>query len=116
LEGAYLQLRVGSPLEPGVLVGPLIDGKAYAGMTAAIDRALADGGELICGGERVDGFGDNAYYVRPAIIRMPTQTAVVREETFAPILYVLTYHDFDGAVELHNAVPQGLSSSVFTTD
>ncbi|MFE3446280.1 aldehyde dehydrogenase family protein [Nocardia sp. NPDC059180] len=116
LESAYLQLRVGNPLEPGVLVGPLIDGRAYAGMTAAIDRALADGGELICGGERVEGFGDNAYYVRPAIIRMPTQTAVVREETFAPILYVLTYHDFDTAVELHNAVPQGLSSSVFTTD
>lgn len=107
---------MGSPLEPGVLVGPLIDARAHASMIKAIERALDDGGELICGGERVDGFGDDAYYVQPAIIRMPAQTAVVREETFAPILYVLTYHDFETAIELHNAVPQGLSSSVFTTD
>ncbi|MGX1774926.1 L-piperidine-6-carboxylate dehydrogenase [Nocardia brasiliensis] len=116
IESAYQQLRVGNPLEDGVLVGPLIDGRAYAGMRAALDKALADGGELICGGERVDGFGEDAYYVRPAIVRMPAQTAVVREETFAPILYVLTYHDFDSAIALHNAVPQGLSSAVFTAD
>lgn len=116
LESAYLQLRVGNPLEPGVLVGPLINPQAHASMIKAIERALDDGGELICGGERVDGFGDDAYYVQPAIVRMPAQTAVVREETFAPILYVLTYHDFETAIELHNAVPQGLSSSIFTTD
>ncbi|WP_433680748.1 L-piperidine-6-carboxylate dehydrogenase [Nocardia sp. CA-119907] len=114
--GAYRQLRVGNPLDDGVLVGPLINGRAYEGMRAAIDRALADGGELVCGGERVDGFGDDAFYVRPAIVRMPAQTTVVREETFAPILYVLTYHDFDSAVAMHNEVPQGLSSAVFTGD
>lgn len=114
--GAYRQLRVGNPLEDGVLVGPLINGRGYEGMRAAIDRALADGGELVCGGERVDGFGDDAFYVRPAIVRMPAQTAVVREETFAPILYVLTYQDFDSAVAMHNGVPQGLSSAVFTGD
>ena len=114
--GAYRQLRVGNPLDDGVLVGPLINGSAYEGMRAAIDRALADGGELLCGGERVDGFGDDAFYVRPAIMRMPAQTAVVREETFAPILYVLTYRDFDVAIELHNDVPQGLSSAIFTAD
>ncbi|MEV6428859.1 aldehyde dehydrogenase family protein [Nocardia sp. NPDC051463] len=114
--GAYRQLRVGNPLEDGVLVGPLIDGRAYEAMGVALNRALADGGELVCGGERVDGFGDDAFYVRPAIVRMPAQTAVVREETFAPILYVLTYHDFDAAITLHNAVPQGLSSAVFTAD
>ncbi|WP_433195143.1 L-piperidine-6-carboxylate dehydrogenase [Nocardia sp. CA-107356] len=114
--GAYRQLRVGNPLDDGVLVGPLIDGRAYEGMRAAIERALADGGELVCGGERVGGFGDDAFYVRPAIVRMPAQTSVVREETFAPILYVLTYHDFDTAIALHNGVPQGLSSAVFTAD
>ncbi|MEV0293451.1 aldehyde dehydrogenase family protein [Nocardia sp. NPDC050710] len=113
---AYRQLRVGNPLEDGVLVGPLINERAYHGMREALDRALADGGELVCGGDRVEVCGDDAYYVRPAIVRMPAQTAVVREETFAPILYVLGYHHFDHAIALHNAVPQGLSSSVFTSD
>jgi len=116
LEQAYRQLRVGNPLDPDVLVGPLLDSTAYERMRAAIDRALADGGELICGGERVELFGQDAFYVRPAIIQMPDQTDVVRTETFAPILYVLTYHDFDTAIAVHNAVPQGLSSAVFTTD
>ncbi|QLY32046.1 aldehyde dehydrogenase family protein [Nocardia huaxiensis] len=114
IAAAYRQLRVGNPLDDGVLVGPLINGRSYRAMQDAIRRALADGGELICGGERVEGFGDDAYYVRPAVVRMPAQTAVVREETFAPILYVLTYHDLDAAIELHNGVPQGLSSSIFT--
>ncbi|MEU2042578.1 L-piperidine-6-carboxylate dehydrogenase [Nocardia niwae] len=116
LERAYRQLRVGNPFDDGVLVGPLIDGKAHTAMRAALDKAVSDGGELVCGGERVDGFGEDAYYVRPALVRMPAQTAVVREETFAPILYVLTYDDFDRAITLHNEVPQGLSSSIFTTD
>jgi aldehyde dehydrogenase (NAD+) len=116
LERAYRQLRVGNPLDDGVLVGPLIGEPAYTAMREAIDRARSDGGELLCGGERVPVAGPDAYYVRPAIVRMPAQTAVVREETFAPILYVLTYHDFDAAITLHNGVPQGLSSAVFTSD
>ncbi|MEU2179077.1 aldehyde dehydrogenase family protein [Nocardia sp. NPDC019219] len=116
LERAYRQLRVGNPFDDGVLVGPLIDGKAHTAMRAALDKAVSDGGELVCGGERVDGFGDDAHYVRPALVRMPAQTAVVREETFAPILYVLTYDDFEHAIRVHNEVPQGLSSSIFTTD
>ncbi|MFR9752106.1 aldehyde dehydrogenase family protein [Nocardia sp. 004] len=116
LERAYRQLPVGNPFDKGTLVGPLINGNAYTAMRAALDKAVADGGELICGGERVEGFGDDAYYVRPAIVRMPAQTSVVREETFAPILYVLGYDDFDQAINLHNEVPQGLSSSIFTTD
>lgn len=116
LEQAYRQLRIGNPLDPDVLVGPLLDSTANERMRAAIDRALTDGGELICGGERVELFGPDAFYVRPAIIRMPDQTDVVRTETFAPVLYVLTYHDFDTAIAVHNAVPQGLSSAVFTTD
>lgn len=114
ITSAYRQLRVGNPLDDGVLVGPLINERAYEGMQKALERAQADGGELLCGGERVEGFGADAYYVRPAVVRMPAQTAVVREETFAPILYVLTYHDFESAIELHNGVPQGLSSAVFT--
>ncbi|WP_082393423.1 L-piperidine-6-carboxylate dehydrogenase [Nocardia arizonensis] len=116
LEKAYGQLRVGNPLEEGISVGPLINAAAHEGMRTAIDRARADGGHLVCGGERVALGGPDAYYVRPAIVRMPAQTAIVREETFAPILYVLTYHDLDHAIELHNEVPQGLSSSIFTTD
>ncbi|RBO85582.1 L-piperidine-6-carboxylate dehydrogenase [Nocardia puris] len=116
LENAYGQLPVGNPLHEGMLVGPLINESAYTAMRSALDRALSDGGELVCGGERVDVHGDNAFYVRPAIVRMPTQTGVVRDETFAPILYVLTYRDFDHAIALHNGVPQGLSSAIFTAD
>ncbi|MET8653334.1 L-piperidine-6-carboxylate dehydrogenase [Nocardia aurea] len=116
IERAYRQLRVGNPLDDGVLVGPLIDQAAHDNMRIALERALADEGELVCGGERVEVFGDNGHYVRPALVRMPAQTAVVREETFAPILYVLTYHELEHAIALHNAVPQGLSSSIFTTD
>ncbi|WP_280257993.1 L-piperidine-6-carboxylate dehydrogenase [Nocardia wallacei] len=116
IEQAYHQLRVGNPLEDDVLVGPLINGRAYAAMQEAIARAVADGGELVCGAERLMVSGEDSYYVRPAIVRMPAQTAVVREETFAPILYVLTYEDFDAAIALHNGVPQGLSSAIFTGD
>ncbi len=111
---AYGQLQVGNPLDDGVLVGPLINAHAYAAMQDAITRAVADGGELLCGGERVETAADDSYYVRPALIRMPAQTEIVREETFAPILYVLTYETFEDAIALHNGVPQGLSSAVFT--
>jgi aldehyde dehydrogenase (NAD+) len=115
---AYRQLRVGNPLDPGIQVGPLHGPGAWAGMWDALARARGDGGEVLCGGERVEpeGVGSEAYYADPAIIRMPAQTEVVREETFAPILYVLTYDDFDTALALHNGVPQGLSSAIFTTD
>ncbi|RDI51534.1 L-piperidine-6-carboxylate dehydrogenase [Nocardia mexicana] len=116
IEKAYHQLRVGNPLDDGVLVGPLINQRAYRSMQDAIARAVDDGGELLCGAERVMVTGENSHYVRPAIVRMPAQTAVVREETFAPILYVLTYHDLDSAIALHNGVPQGLSSAIFTGD
>jgi aldehyde dehydrogenase (NAD+) len=115
LRAAYESLPIGSPLADGTLVGPLIDGAAYEGFTTALDKAAADGGELIVGGSRV--LADEAaeaYYVAPALVRMPAQTDIVRTETFAPILYVLTYDDFDEALALHNDVPQGLSSSIFT--
>lgn len=115
---AYEQLRVGNPFEPGVQVGPLCDPAAAAAAQDALRRATADGGEVLYGGDPVlpAGVGPDAHYIRPAIVRMPAQTDIVREETFAPILYVLTYEDFDTALALHNGVPQGLSSAVFTTD
>ena len=108
---AYEILPVGDPREDGVLVGPLIDADAGRGFEAALAQAVAEGGEVVVGGTRVESDG---VYVRPAIVRMPGQSAMVRHETFAPILYVLTWRDFDDAVALQNAVPQGLSSCVFT--
>ena len=117
LAGAYNTLPVGSPLEPSTLVGPLIHMAAYDKMAAAIATALADGGTRVVGGERLLGeSGPDAAYTRPAIVTMPSQTAIVATETFAPLLYVMQYDDFDEAVALQNAVPQGLASSVFTTD
>jgi aldehyde dehydrogenase (NAD+) len=115
IRSAYESLPIGSPLESGTLVGPLIDEGALEGFTTALGKAAADGGELVTGGSRVlASEAPDAYYVQPALIRMPAQTDIVRAETFAPILYVLTYDDFDEAVALHNDVPQGLSSSIFT--
>jgi aldehyde dehydrogenase (NAD+) len=116
LKKAYGSIRVGDPLEPGTLVGPLIDRRAFEGMQAALTQARADGGS-VSGGERV--LGDrlpDAYYVKPAIVDMPQQTAIVREETFAPILYVMSYRTLEDALRMHNEVPQGLASSIFTND
>ncbi|WP_226436034.1 L-piperidine-6-carboxylate dehydrogenase [Rhodococcus yananensis] len=112
---AYSGLRVGNPFDEGVLVGPLISERAYEAMRAALDRAAHDGGTVITGGERVEVL-PGGVYVTPALVRMPAQTEIVREETFAPVLYLLGYDDFDEAIALHNGVPQGLSSAIFTTD
>ncbi|MDT5297752.1 MAG: aldehyde dehydrogenase, partial [Mycobacterium sp.] len=111
---AYRSLPVGDPSSDATLVGPLIHERSYRDMVGALERAKADGGE-VTGGERRD-LGEGSYYVAPAVVRMPSQTAVVHDETFAPILYVLTYDDIDEAIALNNAVPQGLSSAIFTTD
>lgn len=114
---AYGTLTIGDPSTGESLVGPLVHGGAYEGMTAALAAATADGGELLCGGERVHAEEyPEAYYVQPAIVRMPGQTEIVRTETFAPILYVMTYRELDEAIAMHNDVPQGLSSAIFTTD
>jgi aldehyde dehydrogenase (NAD+) len=117
---AYQSLPIGDPSAEGTLVGPLIHTRAYRDMVGALEAARADGGEVI-GGHRhelggPDVSGEGAFYVAPALVRMPAQTEVVHSETFAPILYVLTYDDLDAAIELNNAVPQGLSSAIFTTD
>ncbi len=113
----YDRLPVGSPLDADTLVGPLVSAAAFDRMQEAIAEAVADGGTLIAGGERVT-VADcpDAFYVRPALVRMPAQSAVVRRETFAPLLYVMTYRDLDEAIALQNGVPQGLSSSIFTLD
>jgi aldehyde dehydrogenase (NAD+) len=117
ISSAYKSLPIGSPLESGTLVGPLIDEPAYEGYVGALDKARANGGEVLAGGSRVlESEAPDAYYVQPALVRMPVQSDIVQAETFAPILYVLTYDDFDEALAMHNDVPQGLSSSIFTTD
>ena len=116
LQRAYAQVRIGDPLEPGTLVGPLIGENAFAAMQQALGEARVEGGEVF-GGERVLAERwPEAYYVRPALALMPAQSAPVRRETFAPILYVMRYRDLAEAIATHNAVPQGLASSIFTTD
>ncbi len=117
LASAYDRLPIGNPMAEGTLVGPLVSGRAYESMEAAIAQATGEGGKLVAGGGRAhEDLAPDAYYARPAIVRMDEQTDVVGRETFAPLLYVLPYDDFRTAIELNNAVPQGLSSSVFTSD
>ncbi len=116
LKSAYASIRIGNPLEATTLVGPLIDSAAFDAMQSALQAAVSDGA-LVVGGERVLGKeNSNAYYVRPAIVEVASQTPTVCHETFAPILYVLRYENLAEAIALQNAVPQGLSSSIFTSD
>ena len=116
LKSAYASVKVGNPLEEGHLVGPLIDGAAFDRMQKALGAARAAGG-TVTGGERVShNVAAEAFYVRPALVEMPAQKGPVLEETFAPILYVMKYRDFSEALAMHNGVPQGLSSSIFTLD
>lgn len=112
---AYEQLPVGDPFGTGTLVGPLIHSTSHRDMVGALTQAIAEGGS-VTGGERVDVGTDGAFYVTPAVVRMPAQSAVVHQETFAPILYVMTYDGLDDAIAMNNAVPQGLSSAIFTLD
>jgi aldehyde dehydrogenase (NAD+) len=110
---AYKQVVIGDPLDSSTLMGPLIAKQSVDAMEAAIEKAVAQGGTVISGGNVLT---DKAgHFVEPTIIRMPSQTAQVCEETFAPILYLLEYESLDEAISLQNAVPQGLSSSIFTT-
>jgi aldehyde dehydrogenase (NAD+) len=112
---AYGQLKIGNPLEEGVHVGPLIDKDAVDSFHKALEQATAEGGTLLTGGQTLTGDSyASGCYVQPALVEMPAQTAVVQEETFAPILYLLRYSDLDEAIAMQNAVPQGLSSAIFT--
>ncbi len=113
LKKAYAGLPIGDPLAEGTLIGPLVDEASGAAMTAALKAAEAEGGTVFRGQRVTDGV-PGGVYMEPAIVEMPGQTATVKTETFAPILYVMAYDDFDDAIELQNDVPQGLSSCVFT--
>ena len=110
---AYASLPIGDPRKGTTLIGPLIDAAARDRMMAALDRARADGG-IVHGGRVASGAPQGGAYVEPAIVEMPAQTTVVRDETFAPILYVMGYESLDEAIALQNDVPQGLSSCIFT--
>ena len=113
---AYSSAPIGNPLDAATLVGPLIDQAAYQAMQSALETAVQQGGKVFGGKRVLSNEYPDAYYVAPAIVEMPRQTQVVCHETFAPILYVMRYERFDEAVRLQNAVPQGLSSAVFTND
>ncbi|MGQ0663913.1 MAG: L-piperidine-6-carboxylate dehydrogenase [Pseudomonadota bacterium] len=116
LKRAYDSVKIGDPREPSTLVGPLIDEAAFQRMQDALDRSHRDGAAVF-GGQRVlDNVYPGAYYVRPAIVDIGRQSELVREETFAPILYAMRYREFADAVAMHNDVPQGLSSCIFTAD
>jgi aldehyde dehydrogenase (NAD+) len=114
---AYASLRIGDPLQPSTLVGPLIDEAAFNALQASIAQARQQGGQLLSGGQRVlaEQF-PQGFYVAPAIMDMPAQTAIVKHETFGPLLYVLNYEDLEQAIAWNNDVPQGLSSCIFSND
>jgi len=115
LKKVFGSIKIGDPREPGVLVGPLIDEPSAVQMSRTLERALAQGG-VISGGERIHEGVPGGAYVRPALVEIAHDAEVVHTETFAPILYVLDYDDFEEAIAIQNEVPQGLSSAVFTTD
>ena len=116
LKRVYASVRIGDPREPETLVGPLIDKTAFDATQSALERARA-AGAVITGGDRTLASNlPQAFYVRPALVELIHQTDDVRQETFAPILYILPYDQWDEAIALHNDVPQGLSSAVFTND
>jgi aldehyde dehydrogenase (NAD+) len=116
LSKAYAQVRVGSPLAADTLIGPLIDKAGFDAMQDALAKATAAGGRVQGGARQLAEQHPDAYYVKPALVEMPTQVEVMQHETFAPILYVLKYTDLAEVIAQHNAVPQGLASSIFTTD
>jgi aldehyde dehydrogenase (NAD+) len=116
LKRVYTSVKIGDPRRAGVLVGPLIDGAAFAGMEKALAEARALGGTVHGGGRVRDLGGDDAFYVAPALVEMPQQAGPVLRETFAPILYVMHYRELDEAIAVHNAVGAGLSSSIFSVD
>jgi aldehyde dehydrogenase (NAD+) len=109
---AYEQVNIGNPLDDDVLMGPLVTTDAVEEMFDALDQATKDGGKILTGGKVRSDLGPN--FVEPTIVKMPTQTEIVKQETFAPILYLLEYDSIDEAIHLHNDVPQGLSSAIFT--
>lgn len=114
LKKAYASIRVGNPLESKTLVGPLIDDMAFEAMDLALEEAAEAGGKVLVGGHRIKSKG--GYYVAPALVEMHAQVEIVKHETFAPILYVMSYSKLEDAIAMNNDVPQGLSSCIFTRD
>jgi len=116
LVSAYKQVKIGNPLDNDTLMGPLIDEGAVLAMEDALNAVTASGGKVLCGGERITVDGcEGGHYVLPAVAEVKNDFPIVQSETFAPILYIIEYNGFEQALELHNDVPQGLSSAVFTT-
>jgi len=113
LLNAYRQVNIGDPLEKGTLMGPLVNQSAVDSYLNAIDKVKKTGGEILCGGKIID---RNGYFVEPTIAKVENHWDIVQEETFAPILYLIEYDHLSQAIEMHNNVPQGLSSSMFTTN
>lgn len=111
---SYKQVNIGDPMEDGILMGPLVTKAAVEDMMAALEKAKEQGGEVLYGGNRLEKLGEQ--FVEPTIVKMPAQTEIVHNETFAPILYLMEYEDIEEAIRLHNEVPQGLSSAIFTTN
>jgi aldehyde dehydrogenase (NAD+) len=116
LMALYGKVVIGNPLEPGVLMGPLIDAQSFDRMQAALEQAKREGGKVFGGDRQIVAGHEKGFYVRPAIVEMPSQTPVVLKETFAPILYVLAYSELSDAIRLNNLASHGLSSCIFTTD
>jgi aldehyde dehydrogenase (NAD+) len=116
LKKVFANLKVGDPQQEGVLVGPLVDENAYQSMQRALGLAAQLAGRVEGGQRLTDNVPKGGVYVRPALVEIPPGAEITKEETFAPILYVMTYKDFEEAVRIHNDVPQGLSSAVFTSD
>ena len=114
LKAAYQQVRIGDPLDPATLMGPLVNRAAVDEMMAGLDKARQQGGTVICGGERVEQNG--GFFVQPTLVRATAAMPIVKEEIFAPILYVMEYDTLDEAIAWHNDVPQGLSSAIFTNN
>ena len=111
LVNAYEQVNIGDPLDDKTLMGPLVNESAVNDYNNAIEKAKAAGGEVLYGGSSIEGKG---HYVTPSIVKVENEWDIVQEETFAPILYIITYEDLDHAIRMHNDVPQGLSSAMFT--
>jgi aldehyde dehydrogenase (NAD+) len=110
---AYGQVRIGDPLDENTLMGPLVDGSAVDDMMAAMEKIKEQKGEVLCGGGKIDRPG---HFVEPTVVRAHRGMEIVQDETFAPILYIYEVDNVEEAIEIHNDVPQGLSSSIFTTN
>ncbi len=116
LKKVFDGLPVGNPLDEGTLVGPLVDERAFDAMQGALAQAKSSGGTVHGGGRVTAGVPAGGFYVQPALVEIAADAPILQQETFAPILYVMRYEQFEQAIEIHNGVPQGLASAIFTSD